>query len=152
MNHGNSIPYTRRHAISLTNVLYKDISVFHKRLFESRQKHNAFLTLCLQEHTAFLWGSLSGYSGHSGHVSTASSHICTRPSHFFVFTKLLQNALSSKTLVFLSCLHLNISVIHPCFLQIIFHCPCKAIQAIGQGTVLLWVCRTKDWNEAASFE
>ena len=116
MNHGNSITYTRRHAISLTNALYKDISVFHKWLFESRQEHNAFLTLCPRECTAFLWGSSSGYSGHSACVSTASSHICTRPSRFFYLTQLLQNALSSKTLVFLSCLHLNISVIHPTML------------------------------------
>lgn len=115
MNHGNSITYRRRHAISLTNALYKGLPVFHKWLSESHQEHNAFLTICPQECTAFLWGFLSGYSGHSACISTISFHICTRLSFFFL-TKLLQNALSSKTLVFLSCFHLNISVVHPTML------------------------------------
>lgn len=46
MNHDNGTPHTRSHAISLTNALYKGISIFHKWLFESPQEHNTFLTPC----------------------------------------------------------------------------------------------------------
>lgn len=46
MNHDNSTPNTGRHAISLTNALYKGIPIFHKRLFESHREHNPFLILC----------------------------------------------------------------------------------------------------------
>lgn len=50
-------------------------------------------------------------------IHRLSPHLYKILSLFFLFlTKLLQNALSSKTLVFLSCRHLNINVIHPAML------------------------------------
>lgn len=89
--------------------------------------------------------SLYRYSGLSAGASPASSHNRTRPSLFFFgLTKWLQNAHSSQTLAFLSCLYLHIGVSHLTTASSkSSRCPYKATRAIGQGAILLSVCRKK---------
>lgn len=66
------------------------------------------------------------------------------PLYFFGLTKWLQNARGSQTLAFLSCLYLHIGVSHLTTASSkSSRCPYKATQAIGQGAILLSVCRKK---------
>lgn len=110
--------YTQEDMQYVWLILYtKTNLLFASGCFESRQEHNTFLTLCPQNtHSIsvrlFIWL----FRAFGSCINCLLPHLHKTLLLFFFLTKLLQNALRSKTLVFLSCLHLNISVIHPTML------------------------------------